>query len=267
MKLIYTFLFIIVIFASCVPDPILEDAGGREIGMLDVDLELSEDITRVREAPVGNLITDSVMYFVNKNLKEDVREFFKKESNSFEVDFAIINSGSIRPLSELYEDEIIPQGPFTIGTLNQLLPFRNYIYIVEISGAELKSIFEHSVAKIANKAGQFLHVSKSVVLTYDKSKVPELLSNDNEEIIKEGERVISIKINGVEIDNLTKYYVAMSGYLAVDNGDKFLTLDNIDKSLKMKTEVTFKNAVEVYFSENNLINPSVEGRIIDLDSL
>ena len=260
MKIKYLF-FIILVFGilSCVPEPLSCKRGGKAIGVVKVDLDLRSSVLRTQEALIGNFITDAVDYFIKNN------ERIKSKLNTLSidnVDFVVINGGAIRHCSSSL---IIEKGSdFTTGMIDELLPFDPQLYLVELTGSEVKELFEHSVAKIEEQKGQFLQVSNQVKVVYDKTKKPETLikkSEDEYEIDFGGERVKSITINNIKVDPVKNYYVALPAYLA-NGGDQYVVLSLLDDAKKIDLSITYQEILLEYFNVFVDVNPKIEGRIV-----
>lgn len=104
------------------------------------------------------------------------------------ADFAIINKGGIR------HDMV--KGDITEGGLITMMPFTNYIQVVDIKGSDLMDIFD--VMATTNGNG----VSRGVDVTFDP----------------ETQKTLAAKLNGRRIDPGKTYRVATINYL-VGGGD------------------------------------------------
>ena len=118
---------------------------------------------------------------------------------------AFVNSGTIRGVKDYPAGTIL-----TRGDILAELPFRNTPVLLELSGQDLISVFEHGLTGLDNQRGFFLH-SSGVTLLFDStapagSRIKELLVN--------GDPIVSSKI----------YKAATLQYLA-DGGDGFEILD------------------------------------------
>lgn len=154
------------------------------------------DGTSVRnsETVLGNLITAGML------------ETARNSAPDKNVIFAVQNGGGIRAA--------IPAGNITVGQVKSVLPFGNTLAIVDITGTEMKEMFEHSFKDYPKENGGFLHVSGARV-TYDSSKPA-------------GQRIVKIEYKNdageyVEIDAETNYTIATNAF-TVKGGDGFSML-------------------------------------------
>ncbi len=114
------------------------------------------------------------------------------------VDFAIINAGSVRFRPSLHELDFIPAGPVTMGDVTMLLPFDNLdssnpstITSLDITGSVIKEIFENAFSRMladgteGTSFGRFLQVSYTVRVYADVTKPV-------------GSRITKIAIKGID---------------------------------------------------------------------
>ncbi|XP_077551820.1 5'-nucleotidase-like [Haemaphysalis longicornis] len=117
------------------------------IGYTKVLLEQADNICRLRECNLGNLIADSLFAYY--------ADLSSNETDGWsDVNGALINGGSVRAP--------IPQfANITMGHILSTMPFGQSVIIMTINGSELKSMFEHSVSAYGaqKKEGRFLQVS------------------------------------------------------------------------------------------------------------
>ncbi len=155
------------------------------------------DVIRAKEAALGNLVADGM-------LAAGIAE-----ATNFGVDtpdFAISNGGGIR--------DDIPAGDVSVKSTFDVSPFGNTVSIVEdMTREDIKLMFENAYSKTEDGqpgpgidpvrqpvggTGRFLHVSEGVEIVYDITGTPMVLDNDGN-IVTAGDRIVSIKINGVTI--------------------------------------------------------------------
>ena len=203
--------------------------------------DTSTESVRKNETILGNLITNGMLLTA------------RETAPTKNIIFAVQNGGGIRTS--------IPSGPITVGQVKTVLPFANTLAIVDLTGEEIKAMFEHSVGALPAENGGFLHVAGAKV-TFDSS-------------LPSGERVVSVEYlneNGkyaeVSFDS-TKYTIA-SNYFTIKGGDSYEMLkkayeegratdfgsvdsDNFEKYLKTLGTITAENA-------------KIEGRLVDLNT-
>jgi 5'-nucleotidase/UDP-sugar diphosphatase len=239
-------LFILTIFQGCCKDDFQEPVS---LGEITVDLNASKSVLRTKEALIGNMITDA--------MKADAVQ------KGNEVDFAMENGGGIRFNQESRPSEIYPSGLITSEMVDEMLPFGNTNTIVKITGKELKSIFERSVAQLPLAAGPFLQVSKEISIVIDTTKSPQIINDlvEPNVIIYDGNRIQSIKINNLEYDSLTTYTVVTSDFIA-DGNDGYITFKKISSDKKKYLNEDQTGAVKEYIILNSPLTPQIEGRIV-----
>lgn len=196
---------------------------------------------RSNETILGNLITDGML--------KTARETAPNKS----IVLAVQNGGGIRAT--------IPAGNITVGQVKSVLPFANTLAIVDLTGAEIKAMFEHALKEYPKEHGGFLHVAGGKV-TFDSSKPA-------------GERVVSIQYLNetgeyVDIPADNTMYTIASNAFTIKGGDSFSMLeaayhegrmtdfgsvdsDNFEKFLKSLGTITAENA-------------KIEGRIVDVNT-
>ena len=107
------------------------------------------------------------------------------------TDIAFINGGSVRTSIE--------EGDITLKDAFDLLPFLNDVVVMTVSGSSIYDSIEFSLGK-PTPFGGFVQVS-GITVTYDPSK-------------EAGSRVVSIMINGSELDKNGTYTFATVNFIA-----------------------------------------------------
>ena len=203
--------------------------------------ETSTESVRKNETILGNLITNGML------------ETARESAPTKNIIFAVQNGGGIRTS--------IPAGAITVGQVKTVLPFANTLAIVDLTGEEIKAMFEHSVGLLPGENGGFLHVAGAKV-TFDSS-------------LPAGERVISVeylnkdgKYEAILFD--TTIYTIASNAFTIKGGDNYAMLekayaegratdfgsvdsDNFEKYLRSLGTITPENA-------------KIEGRLVDLNT-
>ena len=197
-----------------------------EIGVLNLALDTRISLTRKEENPFGNFVADSL------------RDYTK-------ADIALINAGTLRAERKypanyrLRRNDIISE-----------LPFRNKIALIEVSGKQIISALENGFSLFERVKGRFPQISGMKVV-FDSSK-------------KVGNRVVSVKFNGQDLDPNTQYKLATTNYLSA-GGDGY-------KSFKNLTHQKFNNQMSRLLSDviidsikaKNRLNLKKDGRLINL---
>src|SRR6476646_7557304 len=99
----------------------------KPVGRTSVALDARSKENRTRETNVGDFITDA----------------FRK---SLAADVALMNGGSVRA------DELLAPGQLTVRDVLSILPFKNKLVKIEITGATLRAALEHGVSRAAEDA-------------------------------------------------------------------------------------------------------------------
>ncbi|HEX6045730.1 MAG TPA: 5'-nucleotidase C-terminal domain-containing protein [Pyrinomonadaceae bacterium] len=201
----------------------------KPVGRSSVKLDARSAENRTRETNVGNLVADS----------------FRK---ALAADVGLMNGGSVRA------DALMPAGRITVRDVLSILPFKNKLVKIEVTGATLKAALEHGVARSAEDAepGRFPQVS-GVQFSFDASKSP-------------GSRVSDVKVNGVPLDESKKYTLATSTFLALDGGDGYSMFKGSPIVLQPDRAPIDSDALKRMFVSGRAIAPKVEGRIKRLDA-
>lgn len=198
------------------------------VGRTAVELDARSAIGRRQETNVGNFIADA----------------FRVSTRS---DVGLMNGGSIRA------DEAIKPGPLTNRDVLSILPFKNRVVKVEISGAVLRETLEHGVARSAEdtEPGRFPQVS-GVRFTFDASRPA-------------GSRIVDLSINGRPLNEKAKYTLATSDYVALDGGDGYAMLKQGRVLIPREQGRFDSDVVKAAIVAQKVISPRVEKRIIRLD--
>lgn len=160
-------------------------------------------LPRMGESAIGNLVCDAVMFFVEKSEKK--------------ADFALMNGGNIR--------SGLPKGKITKENVFEVLPFENFLEIIELSGSQLLELLDF-LAEIAQKSGAFPQISK-------------------------------ISFSREEIELERKYFVATNDWLS-SGGDGYLIFENREKQ---KTGILLTDILIEYLqSFNEPVKPILDGR-------
>lgn len=239
MKKVHIYILTIILFASCnntyqinsivdsqqkfTVDYEKEDAliehniqpyrENLENSMNTIIAKASKNMNKAQpESTLGNLLADATF------------AMGAKYSNK-KIDAAIINYGGIRVPS-------INKGNVTLGNVYEIMPFDNYLVVLEISGKTLQDVCNI----IAAKGGWPISgISFKIV----------------------GAKASDIKINGENLNETLLYTIAISDYLA-GGGDNLAMLKDIAFE---NTNILLRDAFIEYFKIEQNLNAELENRI------
>ena len=202
----------------------------KGVGQTSVPLDARSAENRTQETNVGNFVADS----------------FRKATNA---DVALLNGGSIRA------DELIQPGPLTVRDVLGILPFKNKLIKIQITGATLRAALEHGVARSAEDAepGRFPQVS-GIQFSFDASKPA-------------GNRIVDVKVNGQPLVDAKKYTLTTTTFVALKGGDGYTVFKDATVVTPPERAPTDSEALQSAISAVNAIAPVVEGRIKRLDTV
>ena len=198
------------------------------VGRSAVELDARSAVGRTQETNVGNFIADS----------------FRTATGA---DVGLMNGGSIRA------DEIISPGPLTKRDVLSILPFKNRVIKLELTGAMLRAALEHGVARSAEdkEPGRFPQVS-GVRFTFDARRPA-------------GSRIVDLTVNGKSLDEKKNYTLATSDYVGIDGGDGYSVFKEA-RLLTPREQAQFDSDVlRAAIAAKKVIAPKIEGRIKRLD--
>jgi len=187
------------------------------VGKALVALDGERADVRTKETNLGNYITDWMC-------------------TSTGADIAFENGGSIRTS--------VPAGDVTVGSIFGVLPFDNFLVVLEIKGSILKDALENSVSAYPAQLGGFLQVS-GFSFTFDPSKAT-------------GSRVVSITKDGKPLDMDATYKLCTADFTAA-GGDGYAMLKGA--KVVYTSGEWMRDGLVAYVKANPEINPTVEGRI------
>ena len=198
------------------------------VGRSSVDLDARSAAGRTQETNIGDFIADA----------------FRASTGA---DVGLMNGGSIRA------DELIGAGALTKRDVLSILPFKNKIVKVELSGATLRQVLEHGVARSAEDAepGRFPQVS-GITFSFDGRRPP-------------GSRIVSLLVNGKPLDEKKNYTLATSDYVAIDGGDGYEMLKSTRVLIPREQGRFDSDVLQSAIIARKVIAPKVEGRIKRLD--
>lgn len=199
----------------------------KPVGSTTVALDARSAENRTRETNVGNFITDA----------------FRK---STAADVGFMNGGSVRA------DGIIGPGKLTQRDLLSILPFKNKLVKIEVTGATLRAALEHGVSRSAedSQPGGFPQVS-GIKFSFDASRPP-------------GSRLVDVKVNNLPLDDAKKYTLTTTTFIGLDGGDGYSMFKGATVVIPPERLATDADTVRKAIGPKP-IAPKVEGRIKRLD--
>ncbi|MCJ8322340.1 MAG: 5'-nucleotidase C-terminal domain-containing protein [Rhizobiales bacterium] len=192
------------------------------IGTTEVELDTRRISVRTGENAFGNFIADSLRKAVNS-------------------DIAFTNGGGIRA-NKLYT----PGVELTRRDILSELPFGNTNVKLELTGAIIIEVLEHSVRAVPEASGGFMHVSG---MTFDVDSNAAV-----------GSRVSNVMIGGNAID-LGKIYTASTNNFVAGGGDGYSMLRGANNLIDPMSAKFMASDVMDNVRAIGAISPSIEGRI------
>ena len=182
---------------------------------LTENLEFGKRLCRKYDTRLGGFIADMQEQFVENLVKPvDRLGIF-----SGGIDFSIINGGSIRCG--------LNKGNITAEDIKRVLPFENFLYVVQMKGSSVQKLFEEAASRNQG-AGGFLQVSSGVSL-----------SLEYDETGRNG-KLLQVLINGAPVDPERTYTVAVNDFL-LNGGDGYTAFQ--DRLSEYNTRVLVSEAV------------------------
>ncbi len=183
-------------------------------------------------APVSLKKTDGELNSSEGNLMADIiltqsRPIFKSRSGK-EVDMSLMNYGGIR--------NVISAGPVTARTAFEVMPFENFIVVLEIPGSTVREMVQYLIA----------------------SDRPQPMGGFQIVLDAEG-KLQAVNVGGVPLDEKKTYYLATIDYLLEGGGNA--------EFLKKNTGITdldylLRNAMIDYFMAVDTVTARVDDRFI-----
>ena len=192
----------------------------KEIAISDVpfyinsaDEKTKQRLVRSQETNLGDFITDAIYYYFN-------------EVEQLRCDIAVINGGGVRT--------DLPVGPYSYNSIKKVLPFRNVVCLMEITGQEMLDALEFGARKVGKgENGGFLQVA-GIRYTIDTA-VPDTIKTSEQGLWispPDKYRVKNVEVYnkesaGYEALDLTKTYtIGGINFMLRNLGDGFAMLAN-----------------------------------------
>lgn len=154
--------------------------------------------------------------------------FYKQTGKN--IDFALFNFGGIRT--------VIPKGDITVNNLFELMPFENMLVIAELSGSQVKELFNY----------------------LEKRKEAHPISHLK--LVLKGEKFSEIRIRNKSFDPKKNYYVLTHDYLqhGGDHMDFFVNPVSL-----FNTELKVRDALIAHLSTLDTLNISIDHRFTQIN--
>ncbi len=210
-----------------------QDILNEVVGSTPIKLEGSRELVRRGHTNLGRLITSAML-------------------NETGADIAITNGGGIR--------DSIEAGDITKDSVIKVLPFGNYIITKKVKGIDIVAALEHGMVE---GAGSFTHFAGITVETKKET--------DDDGVTRH--KVISIKINGEDLDLNKEYILATNDFMAV-GGDGYTMLSDystlneysaLDESLIKYIEEIGSEGIIAIDKEERLVVKDISDEAIEND--
>jgi 2',3'-cyclic-nucleotide 2'-phosphodiesterase (5'-nucleotidase family) len=206
--------------------------------------EYAKELTREMDVPLGTTAVALDSRGATLRTREDALGGLVADAMrvSMHADAAIMNGGGIRG------DKVLPPGStITRRDVLAALPFNNRIIPLEVSGRGLKSALENGIAQMPNAVGRFPQVS-GLMIEADLDRPA-------------GDRITSIKVDGVPLDEDRNYRIATNDFLA-RGGDGYDAFRDARHFLSDNDAPLLANAVMVYIRQLWTVRTSIDGRLV-----
>ena len=201
------------------------DASLKEVvGQAADEFIFGNRLTRYQETALGNMINDANVWY------------FKTVYNQ-NIDFAFHNGGNIRA--------VLSKGPITTENILTILPFENFLYIVDMKGSDLLELFNF-MGTIPQGNGGFPQYSKEVRMTVDKTPGQEKGT------------VSGITVGGAAVDPNKTYRVCTNDYILA-GGDGYTVMKKAQNPFNTSLLLSF--VVSEYIKDQKNISPMLDGRL------
>ncbi|WP_164202281.1 ExeM/NucH family extracellular endonuclease [[Micrococcus luteus] ATCC 49442] len=219
------------------------EIGNQPVGALTADITtaFSPDPAggpakrddRASESTLGNLVADS--------LRDSL-----SPADLGGAEIGVVNPGGLR--NELY---YAPDGTITYAEANSVLPFVNNLWTTSLTGAQFKTLLEqqwqtNADGTVPSRAYQQLGLSRNVNYTYDAARAA-------------GDRITSIRVDGVLIDPAKSYRIGTFSFLAT-GGDNFRVFK--DGTGTRDSGLVDRDAWIKYLQGHNPVSPDFARRTV-----
>ena len=214
--------------------PLYAAVGERVVGTIATDL--TRTLNRAGESVLGDLIADSTLETTDAAANEAV--------------VAFVNPGGIRADLVRRPSEGGTARPVTYAEASAVLPFRNRIVVVTLTGRLIKDALEQQFDNIAPGQDRMLQVSRGFSYSYNRA-APKSRRVDPRLMMLNGRQVVP---NG-------RYRVAINEFIAA-GGDNF---DALTRGTDVKTIGTDLDILIEYFKKHSPLGAPPTNRIARTD--
>jgi len=151
---------------------------------------------------------------------------------------AFMNEGGVRAPIEA--------GPITYGEALTVQPFTNTLVLMDLNGAQIKTMLEWGARGIPEYSGGLLHVSKGTQYTIDAARPV-------------GDRVIEIMVANAPLDLTKTYRVVVNSFLSTGGDGHEVT--KTSTGYRYDTGIVDVDALVNFLKANVPLDRQLEGRI------
>lgn len=240
--------FVVLVFVSAIsctqaPSELLNIFGlnlsTHEYSEIDENLEIDPEIEAIIEKhrkglilELQEVVTVADGDFIKSkpesamgNLMADILRRWSMHLEGRYIDIGLVNYGGIRTN--------LSQGPITKGAIFEVMPFENYLTLLELSGDQVLKLAD----EIAARNG-------------------DMISGMRMRIVDDKARDVIVGSGGVDVTRT--YWIATNSYVA-DGGDNYNSLQN---PLQRKDlNVLMREVIIDYMKSKKSIAPQTDGRI------
>ncbi|MDX2004503.1 MAG: bifunctional metallophosphatase/5'-nucleotidase [Meiothermus sp.] len=200
------------------------------VGRAAVTLNGERADVRRRETNLSNLIADGLLW----------------KTRSLNTVIAIQNGGGVRAT--------IPQGNITLGQVYEVLPFGNTLFVLDMTGAEIRAALENGVSQWEQSAGRFPSGIAGLRFTFDLARPV-------------GQRVTDVQVaaqGGFTALNPTATYRVVTNNFVAGGGDGFTSMRDA-KGFRVDTGFTDAESFVEYIRSLPEVAPTLQQRITILN--
>jgi len=231
-----------------------DDRSTREVGTVAIELDVRKSVVRSRETLAADLVAEAVHRGIPG------------------AQVVLINGGNLRFDPITRADGRYPAGPWTEKTIAEFLPFDFDVdgsqVVVTLTGAQLKSTLERSVASLQEVAppdtavdqlkGWFLS-GWGVRYTADLSRQPQVLNDALTQIVIEGDRVTELTVGGVAVEPSATYRVSGTQFMMTGMDGHVALVAGTDRDVLGRTSA---DMLVDYLTSASPVTPVLDGRVV-----